>query len=109
MSKFRVVLLVLLVSACQPQQVAVVGLTKDNENIKATATGTPGIAGQVVLQGDRGMHCWGDWKHAAYGVGLGTLECANGQTGKFFYTKEGKGGGLVGDREFSFTFQPIVR
>ena len=107
MSISRMVSLMLLVSACQ-QHVYVAGTTSDLENIKAKATGVPGIAGQVVLDGDKGLHCSGEWKHAAFGIGLGSLQCSNGQQGTFFYSKEGKGGGRIGDREFAFTFQPIV-
>jgi hypothetical protein len=45
----------------------------------------------------RHLHSWGDRKHDAFGIGLGTLQCSNGQTGNFFYSKKGKGGGRIVD------------
>jgi hypothetical protein len=98
----------LAVAACQ-QQVHVAGTTSDQENIKATATGVPGMSGRVVLEGDRGLRCTGEWSHVAFGVGLGTLSCADGKTGTFFYTQDGKGGGRIDNRDFGFSFTPIYQ
>jgi hypothetical protein len=97
--------LMLLSAACQ-HQVKVEGTLNDTERVTAVATGSPGYGGDLTLTG-KDLQCTGRWKYIATAGGLGNLECSDGQTGIFFFSAQGVGGGAIGSRKLLFTFTPI--
>jgi hypothetical protein len=111
MRKATVTLLLLLASCHGRNHVDLVGsFNESGQGVTGKATGVPGIAGDVVLQGDHGLSCTGTWKYITAGMGAGTLQCADGETGTFLYLeKDGTSYGQIGNRLLTIKFTPIMR